>query len=92
MLRKRMGVKAGVSDWLFFYPPDVRIAIELKKPEAAGKSYPSKDEKEWLEFLAGCGFETFVCRGWYEASVRVERVLKAHGVVVKSSEFDDCPF
>ena len=91
-LRRRMGVKPGVSDWFFFYPPNVHIAIELKKPETAGKAYASKDEKEWLEYFAGCGFESFVCRGWYEASVRIERVLKEHGVVIRTQINDDCPF
>lgn len=91
-LRRRMGVKSGVCDWFFFYPPDVRIALELKKPEAAGKSYPSKDEKAWLEYFSRCGFRAFVARGWNEARILVERVLKENGTDVKSSPFDDCPF
>jgi hypothetical protein len=91
-LRKRMGVKSGVCDWFFFYPPNVRIALELKKPEVAGKSYPSKDEKEWLDYFASCGFQAIVARGWNEARVFVERVLKENGTDVKSSPFDDCPF
>lgn len=78
-LRKRMGVKPGVSDWFFICPPDVRIAIELKKPEAVGKSYPSKDEKEWLQAFAACGFEAAVCHGWIEAARFVEQVLEEHG-------------
>lgn len=85
-----MGVKAGVPDWFVFCPPDVRIVIELKKPEAAGKSYASKDEREWLAAMAGCGFESYVCRGWWEARCVVERVLKAHGI--KSRKVNECPF
>lgn len=87
-LRRRMGVKPGVSDWFFFYPPNVRIALELKKSEAAGKSYPTKDEKEWLEYFSRCGFLSFVARGAREAEEIVERVLEEAGVDVKSAGFD----
>ena len=82
-LRKRMGVKAGVSDWLFFYPPNVRIAIELKKPESVGKVYASKDEKDWLEFFSRCGFRAEVCRGWRQAQAVVIEELKKVGVNVE---------
>lgn len=91
-MRRRMGVKAGVCDWFFFYPPNVRIAIELKKSEAAGKSYATKDEKEWLDYFSACGFQSFVARGAHEAQLIVERVLKENGTDVKFSPFDDCPF
>ena len=73
-----MGVKAGVPDWLFFYPPNVRIAIELKKPETVGKTYASKDEREWLEFFSRCGFRAEVCRGWRQAKdVVMDELIKA---------------
>jgi hypothetical protein len=91
-LRRRMGVKPGVCDWFFFYPPSVRIALELKKPEAAGKSYPSKEEREWLDYFSACGFQSFVARGAREAQLIVERILKENGTDVKLSAFDDCPF
>lgn len=91
-LRKRMGVKAGVSDWFFFYPPNVRIAIELKKPERAGKSYASKDEKEWLAYFSRCGFDAFVCHGWLEAREAVMQSLAEHGVKTPNSAVDICPF
>lgn len=79
-LRKRMGVKSGVCDWFFFYPPDVRIAIELKKPEAAGKSYATREEREWLDYFAGCGFRVFVARGAIQAERFIEQVLGESGV------------
>lgn len=87
-LRRRMGVKPGVSDWFFFYPPDVRIALELKKSEAAGKSYATKDEREWLEYFSRCGFRSCVARGAREAEIFVENVLRDNGVDVKSAGFD----
>lgn len=87
-LRRRMGVKSGVCDWFFFYPPNVRIALELKKPEAAGKSYATKEEREWLAYFSRCGFLSFVARGAREAEEIVERVLEEAGVDVKSAGFD----
>lgn len=82
-LRKRMGVKAGVCDWFFFYPPNVRLAVELKKPESVGKAYASADEKAWLEFFSRCGFRSAVCRGWREAQAFVITELKKEGVNVE---------
>jgi hypothetical protein len=79
-LRKKMGVMSGVCDWFFYYLPDVRIAIELKKPESVGKTYASKEEREWLEFFSRCGFRAEVCRGWREAQAVVLDELKKGGV------------
>lgn len=87
-LRRRMGVKPGVCDWFFFYPPDVRIAIELKKPEAVGKTYPSRDEREWLDYFSRCGFHVFVARGAIQAERFIEQVLDEAGVRC----VDDCIF
>lgn len=78
-LRRRMGVKSGVCDWFFFYPPDVRIAIELKKPEAAGKSYATPEERAWLDYFSGCGFRVFVARGAIQAERFIEQVLDEVG-------------
>lgn len=89
-MRRRMGVKAGVPDWFVICPPDVRLAIELKKPEAAGKAYASKEEREWLAFLESSGFEVHVCRGFYEARAVVVRALKEHGI--EAGDDQDCPF
>lgn len=82
-LRRRMGVKSGVSDWLFFYPPNVRIAIELKVPETVRKAYPSKEEREWLAAFESCGFRVAVCRGWRQAQAFVIAELKKEGVNVE---------
>lgn len=79
-LRKKMGVKAGVCDWFFFYPPGVRIAIELKKPETVGKAYASKDEREWLAYFSRCGFRAEICRGWREAQAVVIDELQKAGI------------
>ena len=91
-LRKKMGVKAGVCDWFFFYPPNVRIALELKKPEAAGKSYPSYEEREWLDYFSGCGFSAFVARGHVEAEQMIAEVLKKAGIDIATTPLDGCPF
>ena len=72
--------------------PEDKKSENRKKPEIAGKSYASKEEREWLDYFSGCGFQAFVARGWNEARILVERVLKESGTDVKSSPFDDCPF
>ena len=91
-LRRRMGVKSGVCDWFFFCPPDVRIAIELKKPLSAGKAYPSAEEREWLAFFAQCGFATCVAHGAPEAIDFVVAELNKNGAGGESAPLDDSPF
>lgn len=82
-LRKKMGVKSGVCDWFFFFPPAVRIAIELKKPETVGRAYASSEEREWLAYFSACGFRAEVCRGWREAQAVVLDELRKAGVDVE---------
>ena len=85
-LRRRMGVKSGVCDWFFFCPPDIHVAIELKKPLSAGKAYPSADEKDWLAFFERCGFRTCVAHGAIEAERFLTEILGGEPVD------EECPF
>lgn len=78
---KRMGMQAGLPDFLVFTPPrnplaalegmrekayGVRgVAIELKR--ADGGAGPSPAQREWLSKLDAVGWATRVCNGATEA-------------------------
>lgn len=62
---KKMGVTAGVSDFLIAEPSDIYPAlwIELKVDERSGakrKSYPSKTQREFLNKMHQSGFAVAV--------------------------------
>lgn len=68
---RAQGVKKGVPDT--FLP--VRrgqyggLWIELKKPASLGydPGKPSKEQKEWIDFLKSQGYGAIVCYGWESA-------------------------
>lgn len=61
------GVKAGVPDVMIF---DGRRALELKR-EKGGRLEP--DQRNWLDQLAGHGWETAVAHGSLAALEQLER-------------------
>ena len=72
---KRQGVKAGVPD---IHLPAPRygyhgLYIELKR-QHEGKV--SKDQAEWIEYLAHEGYVAAVCHGWYGAAQLIMRYLR----------------
>lgn len=70
---KAAGVKAGVPDLCLPCPMGgyAGLYIELKY----GKNKPSKNQQEWLEYLANAGYYTAVCYGFAEAVKTLKEYL-----------------
>jgi len=58
---KAEGVKPGVPDIVI---PKLFLYIEMKKQKGGAVS---KEQREWIEYLQGCGYTAEVCRGFEEA-------------------------
>lgn len=71
---KAEGVKAGVPDIVLPVPRGSYhgLWIELKSDD--GK--PSKDQREWLEYLNAEGYCALLCYGWQTAREEIELYLK----------------
>lgn len=68
-MMKREGVKKGVPD---IFVPAWKLWIEFKK-EKGGTLSP--DQKEWLSYLQGCGYQTFVANGAYDGRQKLAQFL-----------------
>lgn len=70
---KAEGLKAGVPDVCLPVPRGdyAGLWIEMKW----GSNKPTKNQRRWLDFLAGQGYQTAVCRGWEDARDEVLRYL-----------------
>lgn len=71
---KRMGVRAGVSDFLIAYPTKRYhgLWIELK-PKIGGKLSP--DQKLWLDRMNNIGFKAIESHGFDEAVYQIKCYL-----------------
>ena len=70
---KRMGVRAGVSD---YHLPIARggyhgLWVELK----AGRGKPTVSQVDWLQRMRDAGHDAHVATGWIEAKLIIERYL-----------------
>ena len=75
--RKLSGVKRGVPDLLIFTPGPLTgrpLAIELKRLKF---SSTTPEQRQWLERLSACGWDTAICKGFSAAF----ETLKASGFV-----------
>lgn len=72
---KRAGTSKGFPDYLI-YPPNHNIAIELKR-QKGGKASP--EQRQWLERLAGHGYDAAVCHGAREAIEFIDKVISGKG-------------
>lgn len=68
------GLRSGVPDTFLPVPAPgySGLYIEFKRPG----EYPSKEQREWIDFLTSCGFKVVVCRSWIEAANVVIDYLK----------------
>ena len=67
---KSEGVSAGVPDLCL---PSLRMFIEMKKPDGTG--IVSKEQEEWLKYLASVGYSIAVCHGCEDAKEAVKAVI-----------------
>jgi hypothetical protein len=65
---KSEGVCAGVPD---LFIPAMRLFIEMKRRDGGRLS---QDQKDWIEYLSGCGYTCIVARGFDDARAAVLRL------------------
>jgi len=68
------GVDRNSPNFMLDYPSGIYhgLRIELKRQKG---SYPTPEQKEWLERLNNAGFMAVVCKGWVEAKEVIEAYL-----------------
>ena len=66
---KVTGVCSGVPD---LFVPEWRLWIEMKREKGGSVS---AEQKDWLEYLNGCGYTAFVTKGCKDAQ---DKVLAFH--------------
>lgn len=69
---KQMGVCPGLPDYIVVTKDKV-LFIEMKKEKY---SYPTTEQKKWIEALQGKSIEARVCRGFKEAEELIIKKLK----------------
>lgn len=62
---KAEGVRPGVLD---LFIPAWKLFIEMKRRKGGSVSI---DQREWIEYLEGCGYTCKVCKGFDEAKLAV---------------------
>lgn len=67
---KVTGVCKGVPD---LFIPEWRVWIEMKKAKG-GRVSP--EQKDWIEYLTGCGYIAFVANGCEEAKEKIMELNK----------------
>lgn len=67
---KHEGVSRGVPD---LFIPEWKLWVEMKRVKGG---VVSPDQKDWLQYLDGCGYTTMVCRGSDEALQMVADFIK----------------
>ena len=70
---KKEGVSAGFPDLLI---PSLGLFIELKRTKGG---VVSAEQKDWLEYLRGCGYRAEVCKGWDAARLVIEDAIGMYG-------------
>ncbi len=75
MKLKKEGVSKGYPDILLDYANNGYhgLRIELKRQKG---SYPTTEQKQWLQRLNSAGYKAVVCNGWTEAKNVIEEYLQ----------------
>lgn len=71
MKNKRQGVKPGFPDYVILYPKQM-VIIEMKR-KTGGRV--SDTQAVWIKNLNEVGIPTYVCNGFDEAKVVVDKYL-----------------
>ena len=72
---KRMGVRAGVSDFFLPYPNDTYAGLwlELKRRK---KSRISEEQLHWLYLMQKCGYAAKIAYGWEHGKEIIKEYLE----------------
>ncbi len=73
---KAEGVSAGVPD---LFIPSLRLFIEMKDL----KGVVSKEQKNWLTYLASVGYSVAVCHGFEDAKLLIIEFLQLNIKIMK---------
>lgn len=79
---KAEGVSKGVPD---LFCPELFLWIEMKRAKGG---VVSPEQRDWLDYLASCGYATLVCRGLEDAKEQVIQYLQTsmHQSLIRSTE------
>jgi len=70
---KAEGVRAGVPDIFLAQPAQGKHGLFIEMKSEKGKISP--EQTEWLSFLNGNGYATFICYSWIEAAMAISNYL-----------------
>tara|TARA_R100000005_G_C5001369_1_gene208560 strand:+ start:4894 stop:5307 length:414 start_codon:yes stop_codon:yes gene_type:complete len=72
---KASGYVKGFPDLQICYPTKKSsgLFLEIKKDK---KSYASKSQKEWIEYLNNVGYTAVVCKGYDECMSAIDKYLE----------------
>ena len=68
------GVKPGVPDVFLPVPRGGYHGLWIELKVDGGK--PSKEQRDWLEYLNGAGYCALLCYGWQTAQMEIEQYMK----------------
>lgn len=71
---KAEGVKAGVPDIVLPVPRGKYHGLWIELKTDGGK--PSKDQRDWMDYLNSMGYCALLCYGWQTAREEIELYLK----------------
>ena len=71
---KAEGVKPGVPDVFLPVPRGGYHGLWIELKVDGGK--PSKEQRDWLEYLNGTGYCALLCYGWQTAQMEIEQYMK----------------
>lgn len=71
---KAEGVKPGVPDVFLPAPRGGYHGLWIELKVDGGK--PSKEQRDWLEYLNGAGYCALLCYGWQTAQMEIEQYMK----------------
>ena len=77
-LLKKTGVKAGVPDMFVCEPHGTRSGLFIEMKREHGGTV-SQNQKKWIAELEAKGYRAVVCRGFIDATRRVEEYFDIGG-------------
>lgn len=72
---KRMGVKAGVSDFFIAWPTSSYYGLWMELKRKCGK--PTKEQSKWLHDMYLAGYKSIICYGCDDAIQEIKKYFYA---------------
>ena len=74
---KNLGVSAGIPDLCI---PSLRMYIEMKRSDGG---VVSKEQKDWIAYLASVGYSVAVCHGFEESKMLIIELMQLNIKIIK---------